>query len=71
MQVEGIGELVPWAEFWLLTYAGCGHDFYFPRTRWNYERDQVEAEMRRYYASCDTCAHARHTRAPDLAFGLR
>lgn len=57
--IDGIGELLQWSEFWLLVYAGCGHDFYFPRNQWNYERDEVEAEVRRYYPTCDQCARTR------------
>lgn len=55
MHIEGIGELLPWAEFWKLIYDDCGHEQMFPRTQWNYgqDQDQVETEVRKYYAACD------------------
>ena len=58
MQIAGVGEVVQWAEFWLLIYDGCGHETYFSRTgRQLYEPDKVESHVRTYYATCDKCRY--------------
>src|SRR5689334_11351777 len=54
-RVEGIGRVLEWGELWLLIYDNCGHDQYFFRNQWNYRREQVEREVRAYYATCAAC----------------
>jgi hypothetical protein len=58
LQIDGIGEVLAWSEFWLLIYAECGHETYFSRTGHGlFEPDEVEREVRAYYAQCQACAH--------------
>jgi hypothetical protein len=53
--IEGIGELRPQGEFWVLTYANCGHEQWFMRHAMNYADDAVRREVLARYASCDRC----------------
>ncbi len=56
MDVEGIGRVIEWAEFWKLIYATCGHEQWFPRTGHHlYEPEAVERAVRAYYADCTLC----------------
>ena len=64
MTVEGIGELRPHGTFWILTYTACGHEQWFMRNEWNYDDAHVTAQVRTYYAGCDTCARHVKVRRP-------
>ena len=50
MTIDDVGELRPRGEFWILTYASCLHEQWFPRNHWNYAEAKVTAEVRTYYA---------------------
>jgi hypothetical protein len=57
VQIEGVGEVLPWAEYWRLIYAACGHETMFSRTAHRlFEDADVEREVRTYYAQCLVCA---------------
>jgi hypothetical protein len=60
LQVDGIGEVLQWSEFWLLIYTECGHETYFSRTgHLLFEPDEVEREVRTYHAQCIRCQPPR------------
>jgi hypothetical protein len=53
---EGVGWVIEWADYWKLTYDGCGHEQWLPRTGHHlYETDAVEQIVRQYYAECTLC----------------
>jgi hypothetical protein len=57
VQIEGIGEVLAWGEWWLLIYAACGHETQFSRTAHRlFEPADVERHVLAYYATCDMCA---------------
>ena len=57
MIVEGIGELRERGEFWVLTYASCGHEQWFPRGLMNYAEHAVTREVVRYCGECQAWEH--------------
>ena len=60
LTIDGIGEVLAWGEFWLLTYADCGHVTMFPRTGHQvYEPADVEHQLRTHHAECPACARFR------------
>jgi hypothetical protein len=57
--VEGIGQALPWGDWWKLIYDDCGHQEQFPRTGHRLSKPaEVEAEVRRHYPMCICCAWA-------------
>ena len=57
--VAGVGQLFHPGEYWLLIYQSCGHGQYFGHTADGLcDLADVEAEIRRRYAICGTCAWA-------------
>jgi hypothetical protein len=32
VQIDGVGEVLAWGEWWLLIYADCSHETMFSRT---------------------------------------
>jgi hypothetical protein len=66
MQLEGIGEVLAWSEYWKLIYP-CGHETMFSRTAHRlFELEDVEREVRTYYAECLVCSRpVPHLPRPD------
>jgi hypothetical protein len=57
--VAGVGHVFHRGEYWVLIYESCGHGQYVRRTGDGlFDLADVEAEIRRRYAICGTCAWA-------------
>jgi hypothetical protein len=55
--VDGIGQVLEWGEWWLLTYADCGHETMFSRTAHRlFEWPEVERVVRKSYAERVICS---------------
>jgi hypothetical protein len=69
VEVEGIGQLLGYGEFWKLRYDQCGHETTFARdysvgydeTRW------IIRAIRQYHATCWECAHPQPEPEPPPA----
>jgi hypothetical protein len=59
VQVDDIGRLIDWSEFWKFIYEPCGHETMFPRDRsvGFANATYIIRAIRAYHATCWECAH--------------
>jgi hypothetical protein len=56
VQIDGVGEVLQWGEWWLLVYSACRHETMFSRTGDSlFEPDEVQAAVLEHYAECTRC----------------
>jgi hypothetical protein len=64
--ITGVGEVLAWGEWWLLSYADCGHETMFSRTGHGlFEDADVVREVRTYYSDCQACRYKAGADAGD------
>jgi hypothetical protein len=74
VQVDDIGRLLDYGEFWQFVYDGCGHATDFPRDRSTgdgYDPTWLIRDIRQYHAKCWECAHPAPEPPPDLMWWLQ
>jgi hypothetical protein len=60
VQVDNLGELIGYGEFWQFTYTDCGHVTYFPRDRsiaGGYDPTWLIRDIREHHANFWECTH--------------
>jgi hypothetical protein len=56
MEVYGVGRVLEWGEWWLLTYYACGHETRINRVSQRlFDPDQVAQLVLSDYAACIIC----------------